>query len=120
MNEVVKFKKRLKKIGYEIELQGNVPWIYLHSVNGNKIKEEDWTNANHGYCIAWYPLYLQDEVQLNWHDIKLTFKLIRKYGKPIHKYNNGIGATLCHGCGVIISNGLTQDLRCYKCLIYYT
>ena len=29
MNEVVKFKERLKKIGYDIQLAGNVPWIYL-------------------------------------------------------------------------------------------
>lgn len=119
MNEVVKFKERLSKIGYEIELEGNVPWIYLKSVNGNPIKSKDWLNANHGYCIAWYPVWHQDEVKLNWYDIKLTFKLIRKYGKPIHKYNNGVGATLCHDCGVIISERLTHDLRCYKCLIYY-
>jgi hypothetical protein len=115
MNEVVKFKERLKKIGIEIELEGNVPWIYLKSVNGNKVKREDWVNANHGYCIAWYPVYLQDEVQLNWHDMDLTFKLIRKYGRPIHKYNNGVGATLCHDCAVIISEGLTNDMKCEKC-----
>jgi hypothetical protein len=118
MNEVTKFRKRLKKIGYEIELQSNVPWIYLHSVNGNKIKEEDWINSNHGYCLAWYPLYPNDEIKINQNDIKTTFMLIRKYGKPIHKYNNGIGATLCHDCGVIISEGLTKDLRCEKCTIY--
>ena len=119
MNEVVKFRERLKKIGYEIKLAGNVPWIYLDSVNGNKIKSDDWTNANHGHCIAWYPVWHKDEIQLNWHDIKLTFKLIRKYGKPIHKYNNGIGATLCHDCGVIISEGLTKDMKCEKCKIFY-
>ena len=32
--------------------------------------------------------------------------------KPIHKFNNGRGATLCHTCGVIITKGLTQDLYC--------
>jgi hypothetical protein len=42
MNEVVKFRERLKKIGIEIELEGNVPWIYLKSVNGNKVEREDW------------------------------------------------------------------------------
>ncbi len=101
MNELVKFKNRLKKIGYEINLEGNIPWIYLDSVNGNKVKPEDWINANHGHCIAWYPVRDGEELTLNWQDMELTFKLIRKYGKPIHKYNNGIGATLCHDCGVI-------------------
>jgi hypothetical protein len=81
MNEVVKFRDRLKKIGIEIELEGNVPWIYLKSVNGNKIKPEDWINANHGYTIGWYPISVVDEISLNWHDMDLTFKLIRKYAK---------------------------------------
>jgi len=35
--------------------------------------------------------------------------------KPIHKLNNGLGATLCHKCSVIISTGLTQDLYCDTC-----
>ena len=36
--------------------------------------------------------------------------------KPIHKLNNGLGATLCHECTVIISIGLTKDLYCNNCL----
>jgi hypothetical protein len=32
--------------------------------------------------------------------------------KPIHKYNNGMGATLCHECSVIIHTGFTDDLYC--------
>jgi hypothetical protein len=35
--------------------------------------------------------------------------------KPIHKLNNGRGATLCHTCSVIITTGLTEDLYCKKC-----
>lgn len=34
--------------------------------------------------------------------------------KPIHKYNGGIGATLCHECRVIIDTGFTNDLYCEK------
>ena len=34
--------------------------------------------------------------------------------KPIHKFNNGSGATLCNLCGVIISVGFTNDLFCEK------
>jgi len=79
MNEVIKFKERLEKIGIKIELMVNIPWIYLESVNGNKVKREDWINANYGYCIAWYPIKIGDEMKLNWLDMDLTFKLIRKY-----------------------------------------
>jgi hypothetical protein len=33
---------------------------------------------------------------------------------PIRKLNNGNGATLCHHCRTIISNGHTEDLFCCK------
>jgi hypothetical protein len=32
--------------------------------------------------------------------------------KPIHKLNNGNGATLCHHCSKIIPTGLTDALFC--------
>jgi hypothetical protein len=35
--------------------------------------------------------------------------------KPIHKFNNGRGATLCDKCFVIISEELTKELYCEKC-----
>ena len=36
--------------------------------------------------------------------------------KPIHKFNNGIGATLCNRCGIIIAEKLTKDILCKKCI----
>ena len=36
--------------------------------------------------------------------------------KPIHKFNGGRGATLCHKCSVIITVGLTDDLYCERCM----
>jgi hypothetical protein len=37
--------------------------------------------------------------------------------KPIHKFNNGRGATLCHLCRTIITVGKpTDDLYCDQCL----
>jgi hypothetical protein len=35
--------------------------------------------------------------------------------KPIHKFNGGIGATLCNKCRGMISEGLTKELLCDKC-----
>ena len=32
--------------------------------------------------------------------------------KPIHKFNGGLGATLCHKCNKIITEGMTDDLYC--------
>jgi len=79
MNVLTILKNRLEKIGIEITLVGNIPWIYLESVNGNRVKYEDY-NSNHGYTIAWYPLREDEEITLNY-DTKRTFKIIRKYGK---------------------------------------
>jgi len=79
MDELTVFKTRLEKIGFDIVVTGNLPWIYLESVNGNKIKPADY-NANHGYTIAWYPIRNGESITLD-SDIKRTFKIIRKYGK---------------------------------------
>ena len=78
MDEITVFRNRLKKIGIEIELKGNAPWIYLESVNGNKVKPEDWVNANHGYTIGWWPVRAELKPHLD-SDIKRTFNIIRKY-----------------------------------------
>lgn len=34
---------------------------------------------------------------------------------PIHKFNGGVGATLCTECRVIITEGFTDDTYCQKC-----
>jgi hypothetical protein len=67
----------MKRIGINIELKGNIPWIYLDMVNGNKIKPDDY-NSNHGYTIAWLPVRLGEQPHLD-KDIKRTFNIIRKY-----------------------------------------
>jgi hypothetical protein len=51
--------KRLAKIGIELELIGNVPWVYLKSVNGIPVTEKK--NARYGYCVD----YMIDKRHLN-------------------------------------------------------
>ena len=34
---------------------------------------------------------------------------------PIHKFNGGLGATLCNHCHLIITTGLTEDIFCKSC-----
>lgn len=38
--------------------------------------------------------------------------------KPIHKFNNGDGATLCRNCRTIIFRGFIDALYCEKCKGY--
>ena len=35
--------------------------------------------------------------------------------EPKHKFNGGLGATLCHNCDKIITEALTLDLYCNNC-----
>ena len=77
MTELNRLMLRLKKIGIEIELAGNYPWIYLEKVNGNRIQEEDYYFANHGFTIAFSPTKLEEKLEIL--DIKKTFEIIKKY-----------------------------------------
>jgi len=64
-------KHRLSKIGIDITLSSNLPWVYLHEVNGKRV--EELYMANHGFTIA----FLNREIKLT--DLGEIFKVIRKY-----------------------------------------
>lgn len=76
-NVINKLVPRLKKIGIEVELFGNYPWIYLEKVNGNRIKKEDFYFGNHGFTIAFLPI--EPNIKMEILDITKTFEIIRKY-----------------------------------------
>lgn len=44
--------------------------------------------------------------------VNIIVTIIEHDFMPIHKYNGGVGATLCHTCRKIITTGLTQDMYC--------
>lgn len=69
--------ERLRRIGIQIELMSNYPWIYLNSVNGQTVTEK--SHSNHGYTIAFIPI--RKDVELNFIDIGDMFKIIRNYAK---------------------------------------
>lgn len=74
MKEIDAFGNRLKKIGINIKLAGNYPWIYLSEINGVRVTEKFL--ANHGFTIAFYP---KEGQKVLFTDIPEIFKLIRKY-----------------------------------------
>ena len=73
-NVINRLVPRLRKIGIDVELIGNYPWIYLRKVNGNTVKER--FEGNHGFTIAFLPLKDQKMELTN---ITEIFKIIRKY-----------------------------------------
>ncbi len=76
-NVINRLVPRLKKIGINVELVGNYPWIYLEKVNGNRIKKEDYFCGNHGFTIAFLPIRNDQVMELT--DIRKVFEIIRKY-----------------------------------------
>ena len=70
------FVKRLKKIGIDVKLAGNFPWIYLDKICGMKVSET--FQANHGFTVMFLP-GRNDSPVSNFTDITEIFKLIRKY-----------------------------------------
>lgn len=71
------FVDRMEKIGVKVELGGNFPWIYIDSINGKRVKEEDFYLGNHGFTIAFLPIRPKQELEFT--DIEKIFKLVRKY-----------------------------------------
>jgi hypothetical protein len=75
MNDLGVLIKRLKKIGINIEIVTNYPWIYIEKINGKIVKEKFM--ANHGFTVAFMPIHKEQKLKLT--DSKEIFKLIRKY-----------------------------------------
>lgn len=75
MSKVEILLNRLDKIGIKIVLGANYPWIYLFTVNGNKVMEN--FHANHGYTLGFMPKTKEGEFEFI--DSKDLFQTIRKY-----------------------------------------
>jgi hypothetical protein len=76
-NDKIKvFVERLKKIGIDVKLSGNYPWIYLDEINGVRVTETFC--ANHGFTVMFLP-GRNDSPPSEFTDIKEIFKLIREY-----------------------------------------
>lgn len=75
-DKITVFVERLKKIGIDVKLSGNFPWVYIDEICGIKVKER--FDGNHGFTIIFLPAR-NDSPPSNFTDIEETFKLIRKY-----------------------------------------
>lgn len=67
--------RRLKKLGIELELFGNYPWIYIDKINGKKVQEK--FEGNHGFTVAFLPIRPGQKMEIT--NIGEVMKLIRKY-----------------------------------------
>ena len=70
MKNVDIFYNRLKKIGIDITLFANYPWVYFDSICGKKVTEK--LGSDHGFVVF---------TGSDFTNGSNTFKLIRKYLK---------------------------------------
>ena len=77
LSKLYTFRERMEKLGIDVKLSSNIPWIYIDSVNGNRIQKEDYFCGNHGFTVGFHPVKLGEPFEFT--DISMIFKLIRKY-----------------------------------------
>ena len=75
MEKLTVFVNRMKKLGIEVTLVSNFPWIYLDTINDKKVIEK--FQGNHGFTIAFSPI--RKGQALKFTDITKIFEVIRKY-----------------------------------------
>jgi hypothetical protein len=75
LDKLTIFVNRMKRLGIDIKLAGNYPWIYIHEINGVRVTEK--FEGEHGFTIAFLPVRADKELVFT--DITEIFKLIRKY-----------------------------------------
>ena len=78
VNKITTFVERLKKIGIDVKLSGNFPWVYIDEVCGKRVTERFL--GNHGFTLIFLP-GRNDSPVSEFTDITEIFKLIRKYVK---------------------------------------
>ena len=77
-DKITRFVERLKKIGIDVKLKGNFPWVYIDEICGIRVTES--FAANHGFTLIFLP-GRNDSPPSEFTDIKEIFNLIRKYVK---------------------------------------
>lgn len=74
MTTILSFVNRLKKIGVNVELAGNYPWVYLDKVNGKKVKGT--YEGNHGFTVFFAAIRPGQKDTMT--DTKIIFNKIRE------------------------------------------
>lgn len=69
------FRRRMMKLGINIDFVGNYPWVYIDKINGKKVTEKFC--ANHGFTVCFLPIRNGQKMELT--DIGEIMKLVRKY-----------------------------------------
>ena len=69
MKEIEVLIRRLGKLGISLEIDSNIPWVYIRSINGKVVEEKWW--SEHGCAII-----LGEKLVVSYREL---FTLIKKY-----------------------------------------
>ena len=67
--------ERINKLGFELKLASNFPWMYIIEINGKKVTEK--FNSDHGFVLGFQPITPDREFSFS--DIHEIFKLLKEY-----------------------------------------
>lgn len=73
--ELKKFHDRLAKIGIDVKMSGNYPWIYLDKVNDCVVEEK--FHSDHNFTVAFLPA--RTDMEFHFTELSEIFKILRKY-----------------------------------------
>ncbi len=74
-NKVTVFIERLYRIGIDVKLVGNYPWVYIDKINEESVAET--FRGEHGFTLCFTPIEKGQQIEFT--DISEIFKLLRKY-----------------------------------------
>ena len=69
-----RFLDRLAKIGISVNLNSNIPWVYMTAVNGKPITDKFM--AKHGFTAFWWPHDYRKKVKFS--DRRRVFLKVRE------------------------------------------
>ena len=77
MDNLERFINRISKLGIEIELDANIPWVYVKTINNKKVTEK--SKSEYGFVIGYLPIRNNEDFVFS--DLNEFIQLIRKYEK---------------------------------------
>lgn len=92
-NVIERFVRRLKRIGIDVQLSANVPWVYLDSVN-NQVLMGDLFMANHGFTAFWLPVSVGGDIVFT--DRRKVFAKVREYVMKDKEFNTLLDEMVKH------------------------
>ena len=82
-NVITRFMRRLKRIGIDVQLSANVPWVHLDSVNGIEVTE--LFKAEHGFTAFWLPVNVGQDIVF--FDRRAVFAKVRECVLKTEEFN---------------------------------